>query len=236
MVSIIIPCRNGSAYLAEAIAGIQAQNVPVEIVLVDDGSTDDSGRIAAELGCRVIRKEKSEGQVKAKNDALKVITGEYVMFHDCDDVMQLGALARLVAALEEDASIMAVEAKVEDFVSPELPPETGRRIKGKDAPYWGLFTGAVLMRTAIWKIIGEFNPALHTGEIIEWQGKMDAHALAIRKLDFVACRRRIHQSNFGRTSQKTEYGDYASVLRAKLLAARRAGGIREVGETGTAKR
>lgn len=220
MTSIIIPCRNGSTYLKEAVDAIRAQNMPVEIVLVDDGSTDGSGQLAAELGCRVIRKETSEGQVKAKNDALKVITGDLVMFHDCDDVMLPGALARLAAELETDASLMAVEAKVEDFVSPEIPADEAAKIKGKDAPYWGLFTGAILMRSSVWKTLGELNPALHTGEIIEWQGKMAAHGFAIRKLDFVSCRRRIHRSNFGRTNQKTEYNDYAAVLRARMLARR----------------
>lgn len=236
MVSVIIPCRNGAAYLAEAIAGIRAQNVPVEIVLIDDGSTDGSGRIAAEQGCRVIRKEKSEGPVKAKNDALKVISGEDVMFHDCDDVMEPGALARMLAELESDPDVMAVMAKVRDFASPDLSAEERGGFQVKATPYHGLFTGSVLMRRRVWDVLGGFDESVTAGEIIDWQNRMQTHGFAIRKLDFASCRRRIHASNFGRTQQKTEFRDYSKLLRAKLLAARHAGGIREVGETGTTKR
>lgn len=228
MVSVIIPCRNGAAYLAEAIAGIRTQNVPVEIVLVDDGSTDDSGRIAAEQGCRVIRKEKSEGPVKAKNDALKVISGEDVMFHDCDDVMEPGALARMLAELESDPDVMAVMAKVRDFASPDLSAEERGGFQVKATPYHGLFTGSVLMRRRVWDVLGGFDESVTAGEIIDWQSRMQAHRFAIRKLDFVSCRRRIHRSNFGRTQLGVEYRDYSKLLRAKLLTARHADGIREV--------
>ena len=227
MVSVIIPCRDGAAYLGEAIAGILAQDVLVEVVLVDDGSTDDSGRIAVELGCRVIRKEKSEGQVKAKNDALKAISGEYVMFHDCDDVMEPGALARMLAELESDSDLTAVMAKVQDFASPDLSAKERAGVQVRDVPYHGLFTGAVLMRRRIWDVLGGFDESVTAGEIIDWQNRMQAHGFAIRKLDFTSSRRRIHASNFGRTQQKTEFRDYSKLLRARLLAARQAGGIRE---------
>lgn len=236
MVSVIIPCRNGAEYLAEAIAGIRAQNVPVEIVLVDDGSTDGSGRLAAEQGCRVIRKEQSEGPVKAKNDALKVISGEDVMFHDCDDVMEPGALARMLAELESDPDVMAVMAKVRDFASPDLSAEERGGFQVKATPYHGLFTGSVLMRRRVWDVLGGFDESVTAGEIIDWQRRMQAHRFAIRKLDFVSCRRRIHRSNFGRTQRGVEYRDYSKLLRAKLLAARRAGGVWEMGEAGTVRR
>jgi glycosyltransferase involved in cell wall biosynthesis len=45
LISVIIHCRNGANYLREAVAGIQRQNIPVEIFVVDDGSTDDTTRL-----------------------------------------------------------------------------------------------------------------------------------------------------------------------------------------------
>lgn len=220
VISVIMPCRDGAAYLREAIGGIRSQRAETEIIVVDDGSTDGSGRIAAELGCRVIRKEKSEGQVRAKNDALEVATGQYVMFHDCDDVMLPGALDRLLAELEDDPAVMAVEAKVQDFISPEIPAAEAARIRGRAEPFWGLFTGAILMRRSVWRQLGRFDADVHTGEIIEWRNKMSDSGFEIRKLDFVSCRRRLHRSNFGRVRQKTEFVDYAAVLRARLVSRR----------------
>ena len=57
LISIIIPVKNGHKYLGEAIAGIRKQNMNVEILVVDDASTDDTALIAESLGCKVLRHE-----------------------------------------------------------------------------------------------------------------------------------------------------------------------------------
>jgi glycosyltransferase involved in cell wall biosynthesis len=54
LISIIIPCRNGVNYLAEAVAEIHRQNAQMEIIVVDDGSTDNTAMLTATLGCKVI--------------------------------------------------------------------------------------------------------------------------------------------------------------------------------------
>ena len=87
----------------------------------------------------------------------------------------------------------------------------------KQDSYYGLFTGAVLIRRSVFDKIGLFNEAVTAGEIIDWQSKMSANHLKIKKLDLIATNRRIHSSNFGKTQQKTEFQDYASLLRARLV-------------------
>ena len=111
---------------------------------------------------------------------------------------------------------MAVEAKVQDWYSPELSEEEKVKTPIKSEPYWGLFTGAILIKKEIFDKIGFFNESVHTGEIIEWQSKMDSNNLTIKKIDFISTKRRIHSSNFGRTNQKTELKNYAAILREKL--------------------
>ena len=97
-----------------------------------------------------------------------------------------------------------------------LMAEEKTRTLIKKEPYYGLFTGAVLIRKSVFEKIGLFNDSVTAGEIIDWQSKMCANHLKIKKLDFVATNRRIHSSNFGKTQQKTEFKDYAALLRAKL--------------------
>ncbi len=216
LISIIIPVKNGTNYLKEAIDGIKKQDMNVEIIVVDDGSTDNTFELAKSLGCNVIRNAKSEGPVKAKNKALTVSNGQYVMFHDHDDVMNSGSLKVMYDVLEADDTISAVMCKVKDFISPEIPDEEKQRTSVKPEPYYGLFTGAVLMRKEIFDTIGPFDESVTAGEIIDWQTKMDRNGLKIKKLDLVSTNRRIHSSNFGKTQQKTEFKDYATLLRAKL--------------------
>lgn len=216
LISIIIPVKNGSKgkYLNQAIEGILAQKMNVEIIVVDDCSTDNTVEVAKSHGCKVIHHETSKGPVVAKNSGLYVAKGKYVLFHDHDDIMKAGSLKRLYYELEPD--IMAVEAKVQDFYSPDLSDDERAKTIIKDVPYWGLFTGAILIKKGVFDAIGYFSETLKAGEIIEWQTKMDSKGFRIKKIDYVSTLRRIHSTNFGRTSKYTEFKDYAAVLRAKL--------------------
>lgn len=218
-ISVVVPVKNGTNYLREALESLRSQGMDLEIIVVDDGSADGTAALAASMGCRVLRHDTSRGQVAAKNTGVAAARGAYILFMDHDDRMRPGVLKTLLEALEADPSLAAVQAKVKDFLSPEIDALPGTVVR-PDA-YWGLFTGAVLMRKSALDAIGPFTESLHTGEIIEWQTRLDALGLPVRKLDVVATDRRIHRSNFGKTDGKVEFKDYAAVLRERLKAARR---------------
>ena len=126
------------------------------------------------------------------------------------------ALCKMYKELSEDEGLSVVEAKITDFYSPELNENERNKIQIKAESYWGLFTGAILMRKNIFDKIGLFDETLQAGEILDWYSKMNASELIIKKLDFVSVKRRIHLSNFGRVKKDSEFKDYASILRAKL--------------------
>lgn len=218
LISVIIPVKNGEKYLEAAIDGIKKQNMNVEIIVVDDASTDRTSAIAEHCGCTVLHHETCKGQVAGKNTGLEAASGEYIMFHDADDVMRDGAMCRLYEELEGDSSVSAVMAQVKDFVSPELSEEEAGKCVVRQEPFYGLFTGAVLMRKSIFDSIGKFDESLNTGEIIFLKSEMDKRGMQMKKLDFIATDRRVHNSNYGKTDRKKEFKDYASVLRARMAA------------------
>ena len=86
LVSVIIPCYNQAHYLGEAIASVLGQtHAHYEIIVVDDGSTDDTERVAARhTGVRCLRK-KNGGLAAARNTGLRASKGDYVVFLDADD-------------------------------------------------------------------------------------------------------------------------------------------------------
>lgn len=214
LISVIIPAYNGAKYIAETIEGIKAQQMNVEIIVVDDCSPDNSGEIAKELGCKVVKHEKNMGQVAGRNTGVNAASGSFVIFNDQDDVMRKGSLHHLYQELNSDNKVVAVMAKLQDFLSNDITKETALR----DEPYYGLLSGAILFKKDIFGIIHPFKSDSHldAGEMIMLQDQMTRHNMVMKKIDFIATDRRIHDNNFGRTGQKKEFTDYASLLRAKL--------------------
>jgi glycosyltransferase involved in cell wall biosynthesis len=100
-VSIVIPCFNTGRYVGEAIESALAQTYkPVEVVVVDDGSTDDSAAIARRYsGVRVIR-QSNQGVAVARNRGLGECAGEFVVFNDADDRLLPRAVEAGVSVLE----------------------------------------------------------------------------------------------------------------------------------------
>lgn len=218
LISIIIPVKNGKNYLQEALDHIKAQEMNVEVIVIDDASEDETSEIASRNGCRVFRQSVCQGQVTAKNIGVKMAKGDFILFHDHDDRMRTGALRALYEAMDEKCA--AVMAKVQDFYTPGMSEQQKMRSPKKEEPFYGLFTGAVLIRKSAMDLIGPFNPQLNTGEILEWETRMSQNGLCIKKIDLVATDRRIHATNYGKTNREKEFRDYAMVLRARIMAAK----------------
>src|SRR3954453_22774254 len=86
-VSVIVPVYNGAAYLPEAIGSALAQTVrPLEIVVVDDGSTDDSGRIAQQYELVRYVWQANAGISAARNRGIEAAQGDVLALLDADDV------------------------------------------------------------------------------------------------------------------------------------------------------
>lgn len=101
-ISVIIPCRNGAAWLAQTIRSALNQTLsPAEILVIDDGSTDESRAIAASFSLPVrVAAGPAEGAASARNRGAALAAGERLMFLDADDLITPPTLAALSAALD----------------------------------------------------------------------------------------------------------------------------------------
>ncbi|TIM26974.1 MAG: glycosyltransferase [Mesorhizobium sp.] len=109
LVSIIIPCYNGEAYIRDAIDSALTQSYPhVEIVVVDDGSTDQSGSIIHSYADRLIGiRHSNQGLPRSRNAGVARSRGEYLLFLDCDDLIAPDTVAALLAAVKEGPDTVA---------------------------------------------------------------------------------------------------------------------------------
>lgn len=213
LISIIIPVKNGENYLAEALEGIKKQNMNVEIIVVDDGSTDSTVEIAEKYNCKIVKHEKCLGQVAGKNSGLKIAAGEFIMFHDHDDLLENGALEIMFNEFKEDNDLMVVNAKVKDFISPDAK---NKKQMIKAEPYFGCLAGSLLIKKKVFDLIVFFDESVQTGELLDLTAKFKKYTIKVKKIEFVSSYRRIHDTNHGKINKGNEFKDYALLSRGKL--------------------
>jgi glycosyltransferase involved in cell wall biosynthesis len=101
-ISVLIPCHNAEAYIAETLESVLAQSWPkLEVIVVDDGSTDGSAACTeafAGRGVRLIRQD-AAGAAAARNRAFSGATGDYIQFLDADDLIDRDKLELQVKRL-----------------------------------------------------------------------------------------------------------------------------------------
>lgn len=112
MISVIIPVYNVALYLGACLDSVLAQSLhDIEVILVDDGSTDGSGELCNDYACRDARitvlHQSNAGPSAARNAALDVAQGEFIAFIDSDDVVHHRYLETLLMAMERyDADVV----------------------------------------------------------------------------------------------------------------------------------
>ena len=131
LVSIIIPCYNASAYIAEAINSVLSQTYKcIEIIVVNDGSTDNSEKIIKTFNNSVIYKcQNNQGVAAARNTGYRSSKGEYICFLDADDWFYPENIDKKINYLKTNPEIGLVHSIVE--ITDENLVSTGKYLKGK---------------------------------------------------------------------------------------------------------
>ena len=216
-VSVIIPCRDGERYVAETIRSVLRQDHRgLEIIVVDDGSTDRSPEAVRAFGDAVRYARQPQGGASvARNRGVELATGEILAFLDADDLWCEGALLRMLAALESDPSVGMVVGHMEQFVSPELPPAARLEFRFSPDPVPARMCGAVLVRRADFDRVGGFSHRLESGEFIDWLLRAEDLGVRFVTIPDVVLRRRLHRSNHG-VVRRDARQDYVRVVKAAL--------------------
>jgi GT2 family glycosyltransferase len=123
-VSAVIPAYNHEAFVADAIASVRAQTLPVaEILLIDDGSTDRTGEIAERMGVRVIR-QSNVGLAANRNRCVRESTQPWIAFLDSDDIWEPEKIEKQMRIAESDPEIALVTCDYSTFDGDEIFSES----------------------------------------------------------------------------------------------------------------
>jgi glycosyltransferase involved in cell wall biosynthesis len=165
--SVVIPTHNRAGLLPRAVRSALRAATGVEVIVVDDASTDETPDVCAKLeGIRYIRLDRNAGPAEARNVGIRESSSEYVAFCDDDDALLPGGVERLIAALESEPTAgfaygRAIFGRCDGDVwtGRELP----RAVHSGDV-YWHLltrnpiFTNAVVVRRSHALAVGLFDP------------------------------------------------------------------------------
>jgi len=223
-ISVIVPVFDDAAYVGQAIESVLGQTLrPLEILVVDDGSTDGSAEVAEACGAevRVVRRPHA-GAGAARNHGVAISRGSRLAFLDADDLWLPEKLELQEAALAADPVLEMVFAHLEHFHSPDLSPELAQKFPCPPRSMPCTTAVAMLVRREAFLRVGGFDESGGLGEVIDWYARARALALPETTLPESLVRRRIHSANTGvrRAADKTQYARIAKAAldRRRALA------------------
>jgi glycosyltransferase involved in cell wall biosynthesis len=226
LISVMIGVYNAEPYLAEAIESVLAQDyVPLELIVVDDGSNDGSAEVAKSFPQVNYFFQENAGNGAARNRAVEAATGDLFSFVDADDRFTPGKLALQKAALDADPELDMVFGHVREFLSPELDEETRNSLRPPaPEPMPWTAPNLMLIRRESFLRVGPFSTTFRVGVTVDWFARASEAGLRYAVLPEVVLERRLHTQNNG-LRESGARSQYLDVIRAAMERRRAAGDL-----------
>ena len=185
-VSVVIPCYNYGHFLPDAVHSVLNQRgVDLEVIIVDDASSDASLEVARQLAAEdsrieVVEHQENQGHIASYNDGLSRASGEYLLLLSADDLLTPGSIERSVGLLEANPSVGFAYGFSQEFET-EPPPA---RVSVRNWSIWPgqrwlrecfkqgknfVYTPEVVMRAVAYRELGGYEPRLpHAADFFLW--------------------------------------------------------------------
>ena len=224
LISIIITVYNCELYLAEAVESVLAQTYrPIEIIVVDDGSTDGSAKVAQDFGPSVgYFHQSNSGAGAARNCGVALSKGDFLAFFDADDIWAVEKLSLQMAVFQDNPGVDFVFGHVRQFISPELAEDIKSRLHCPHREVPGYYASSMLVKRESFSRVGPFETEWRVGEFINWYIKAKEIGLISFLIPEVVTKRRLHANNMS-TRERDSKIDYVRILKASLDRRRASG-------------
>ena len=223
LVSVIIPVYNGGKFLAEAADSVLAQGVSsLELIVVDDGSTDDTREIAGELpGVIVYEYQENQGPAAARNHGLKLARGDLIAFQDVDDIWPPGRLAAQLSCLSKNPGVDIVTGLVQ-CLRPVVSDNGSVDWSPWEEPWFFNSIPASVFRKSTFDVLAGFNETLRYGEDSDFFLRAREQGLTVAKLPLITLFYRLHENNMTHGKSPRDL-NVLQVLKLSIHRRRRAG-------------
>ena len=195
LVSVVIPVFNGEAFLREAVQSVLDQKYsPVEIIIVDDGSTDGTEDVARSFP-ETIRylHQTNQGPAAARNRGIENAQGSLIAFADADDLWPEGKLELQLTYLIRDPAMEIVMGRIQQM---------GLSVLAE--PVFSVNLGSAVIRKSVFERVGLFDETMRYSEDVDWFMRAREAGAAIVTIDAVTLLYRQHEQNMTRGKSTSE--------------------------------
>jgi glycosyltransferase involved in cell wall biosynthesis len=203
-VAVIMPDHNSARFIAEALDSVlERADRLAEVVVADDGSTDDTATIVAAYGdpVRLVSMPRQSGSATARNAAVAASTAPYLAIMDSDDIWVAGRPDPRLAVLDARPEVGVVSGAAEPF--------TERGPFGAVQP--GPMANASIARRTAWEATGGMDPATTPAEDVDWLIRVREAGLQVVTVEDVTLRYRIRPDSQARDRTASNHGLLAAI-------------------------
>jgi len=211
LVSVVIPVFNGERFLREAVESVLAQKYSsLEIIIVDDGSTDGSSAVARSFSETVrYLYQANQGPAAARNRGIEHAQGSLIAFADADDLWPSEKLEMQLPYLINDAAIEIVMGRIQQV---RLSKTVNGQTQAEELaePAFSVNLGSAVIKKSVFERVGLFDESMRYSEDVDWFMRAREAGAAIVTIDAVTLLYRQHEENMTRGKSTSEL----SVLKA----------------------
>ena len=196
LVSVIIPVYNGARFLRAALESVFAQTYrPIEVIVVDDGSADDSGVIAQSFPEVCYIRQENQGVAAARNNAIEAARGEFFAFLDQDDLWTPEKLRLQTEHLLNNPELGYTLTHQQFFLEPGTPLPVWFRKELLTSVHTGWVLGTLVVRRTAFEQIGNFATGYSAANDSDWFFRAKAAEMPMAVIPELLLLKRIHEAN-----------------------------------------
>jgi glycosyltransferase involved in cell wall biosynthesis len=209
LVSVIIPAFNAASFLPDALASIDRQGYPsLEIIVIDDGSTDDTAAVARSLpSVNHYFYQENKGPSAARNLGLKHAKGEFIAFLDADDKWPEGKLDLQLGRFRAEPKLDVVLGRIQ-YISLPGAEDIDIEFETEDRTLTHVHLGSGVYRKPVFERVGLFEETLRYSEDVDWFMRAREEDISMVILGNVTLLYQLHARNMTRemTSERSSLG------------------------------
>jgi glycosyltransferase involved in cell wall biosynthesis len=196
LVSVVIPVYNGARYLRAALESVFAQTYrSFEVIVVDDGSIDDSGKIAQSFPEVHYIRQENQGVAAARNNGIAVARGEFFAFLDQDDLWTPEKLRLQIGHLLSHPDLGYSLTHQQFFLEPGATLPAWFRKELLSSVHTGWVLGTLVVRRTVFDTVGNFSTGYSAANDSDWFFRAKAAGIPMAVVPELLLLKRIHGAN-----------------------------------------